>query len=257
MGAVLFSAIVREKADWHMTACCLGGQTMMRKMDRRKGVALGASGIIAALAIGGALYFGTSDFGAKASKAQPYGDMIATLQSHPGEVAAYVNGQPIPASKVEAFIVYRNSGQSLGGGMDNPDTPQQYFDMLIDDEVLYQSAIEAGDAPTDAAVQAFATQMKQNLEAAIQDGGVQADRVAAMLDQVKGTPYGLEEYDSSPEMLAGFREQLAISKLNGQIISTLPVADRQDQAKVQAALKDFLTQAKRKATIKIVMTFPN
>ena len=209
-----------------------------------------AAGIVLAAALLGswALFEGASQ--SDASRKQPFGDAIATLQQDPGAAVARVNGVDIPAAKLRAYGILSEAGFGVDAAPKIP--ASQYLDGLINSEVLYQEAVKDGFAPTAEAIHSLAVEQKTGLLDFIQQDTPEAANLRSVFDEVKGTPYGLDVYDTSPEMLDGFRRQLSVNALETHVISQLPAADQKDPAKRNAAIDSLTVDLRSHAKIEIL-----
>ena len=75
-----------------------------------------------------------------------------------------------------------------------------------------------------------------------------AKNLREVFAQVKGTPYGIDAYDSGV-MLDNFRHTLAIGAVRTAIGDELPPADVNDRAMRDAHVDAVLAELKAKATI--------
>lgn len=220
----------------------------MFHQHRRLAFSAGGIALAAALVGSWALFIGTPL--SEASHSQPFGDAIATLQQDPNTVIARVNGVDIPAAKVRAYGSLSEAGFGLDAAPKIP--ASQYLDGLIDNEVLYQEAVKEGFGPTNSAVHNLALQEKTGLQDLMAQDTADAAKLREAFAEVKGTPYGIDAYDTSPEMLDGFRHQLAVNALESHVISQLPVADQSNTAKRQAAIDSLTATLRSHATVEIL-----
>lgn len=211
-------------------------------------IALALGGLaVVSLAIG---FYALRDSDADASQAQDFGDAIAALTNGDGATAATVNGVPISMGKVKAYLVFNSTGKKLGQvSFEKP--VAEYVDELIANELLYQEAQRRSLVPSDADVQAAATQTKNGLIEFMKQDTPDAKNLREVFAQVKGTPYGIDAYDSGL-MLDGFRHTLAIGNARTAIGDELPPADVKDRAKRDAHVNAVLAELKSKAKITIV-----
>ena len=191
--------------------------------------------------------FQTADAGA--SPGQDFGAAIAALTDSPSATVATVNGVPISIGKVKAYMVLSSTGRKLGQvTFDKP--VAEYVNGLIESELLFQEAQRRGLVPSDAVVQASATQTKTGLLEFMKQDTQDAKNLRDVFAQVKGTPYGIDAYDSGV-MLDSFRHTLAIGAARTAISDELPLADVKDRAKRDAHVADVLAGLKAKAKIEV------
>lgn len=215
--------------------------------------------IIAAMAasvaiVGAGVWVGLAEFGssggASASQERAFGDAVATLQQGSSQPVATINGVVIPASKVEAYVILSRANH-FGDATPPASTPEQYVDSLISTELLYQEAVRRGIDPSDAQVLDLASQTKAGLLSAMKENTEVAANLRDAFSQVQGTPYAVEAYDSSPEMLGAFRRQIAVNALREKILAQLSAADRQDTTKREATVAAFVATLRAKAEVKL------
>ena len=191
--------------------------------------------------------FQTADAGA--SPGQDFGAAIAALTDSTSATVATVNGVPISIGKVKAYMVLSSTGRKLGQvTFDKP--VAEYVNGLIESELLFQEAQRRGLVPSDAVVQASATQTKTGLLEFMKQDTQDAKNLRDVFAQVKGTPYGIDAYDSGV-MLDSFRHTLAIGAARTAISDELPLADVKDRAKRDAHVADVLAGLKAKAKIEV------
>ncbi|MGH2633339.1 MAG: hypothetical protein ACRDG3_08000, partial [Tepidiformaceae bacterium] len=106
--------------------------------------------------------------------------------------------------------------------------------------------------PTGEAVHQLAVQEKTAGLRFMQQDTPDAAKLRDAFAAVKGTPYGIDVYDSSPEMLDGWRQQLAVNALETHIVSQLPAADQNDPAKRTEAIDAFTATLRSHAEIEIL-----
>ena len=203
---------------------------------------------VAAISIGVALY-ALRGPDAGASQAQDFGAAIAARMSSDSETAATVNGIPISMGKVKAYMVFSSTGKKLGEASADK-TVGEFVDVLIANELLFQEAQRRGLLPSEADAQAYATQNKVGLLELMKQDTQDAKNLRGLFEQVKGTPYGIDAYDSGV-MLDGFRRALAIGNARTAISDELPPADAKDRTKRDAHVNAVLAELKSKATITV------
>ncbi|MCA9823850.1 MAG: hypothetical protein KC482_05185 [Dehalococcoidia bacterium] len=208
-----------------------------------------ASVSLVLVAIVGLLYFTRSAGGERAT---PFGDAISVLEGEPGDVVAVVDGTEISSAQVQAYLILAaGPGPGPAQGVGAPFTEAEYVDLLINNELLYQEALRRGHGPTDDEVMALAVQVKDSLLEAMKANTSEASQLRDVFEQVEGTAYHVDVYDSSPEMLDGFRRQIAINALRNEVIETLPPADRNNIDKREAAIDEFVASLRSVADIAI------
>lgn len=186
---------------------------------------------------------------AGASQAQDFGDAIAKLTNSGAETAATVNGVPISIGKVKAYLVFSSTGKKLGQ-VSFDKSVREYVDGLIESELLFQEAQRRGLVPSDAEVQAAATQTKTGLIEFMKQDTQEAKDLRNVFAQVKGTPYGIDAYDSGV-MLDNFRHTMAIGKVRSAIGDELPTDARADKSKRDTRVQEVLAELRAKATIEV------
>jgi hypothetical protein len=185
-----------------------------------------------------------------ATPAQDFGDAVAALENAGSETVAVVNGTPISMSKVKAYTVFKSTGRQLGDS--RPDKSiREYVDSLISDELLYQEAQRRGLIPEDDAVKAMASQTKTGLLELMKQDTEAARGLREIFDQVKGTPYSIDVYDSSPAMLDSFRHVMAIGAARTSIGDELDASERQDRGKRDERVKRFVEDLRSSADVKV------
>jgi len=187
---------------------------------------------------------------AGASGVAAFGDSVRTILQDGNTPIACVNGVVIPASKVKAYGILSAAGFGVAGAPKI--SASQYLDSLINSEVLYREAAKEGFDPTDSAVHDLAVQEKTGLEGVLAQNTDDAAKLREAFAEVKGTPYSIDVYDTSPQMLDGFRRQIAVNALEAHVTSQLPVADQNNPAKRQAAIDALTTALRSKANIQIL-----
>ena len=96
----------------------------------------------------------------------------------------------------------------------------------------------------------MASQTKAGLIQFMKEDSEAARGLRQIFEQVKGTPYGIDAYDSGV-MLDNFRHTMAIGTLRGVIGDELPAGARQDVDKGDARVQQPLTELRAKATIEV------
>ena len=185
-----------------------------------------------------------------ASSTGAFGNSVRTILQDTNTPIACVNGVVIPASKVKAYGILSQAGFGVAGAPKM--SASQYLDSLINTEALYQEAVKEGFGPTDNAVHDLALQEKTGLEGVLAQNTDDAAKLRAAFAEVKGTPYSIDVYDTSPQMLDGFRHQIAVNALETHVTSQLPVADQNNAAKRQAAIDSLTATLRSHAKIEIL-----
>ncbi|MCC7366133.1 MAG: SurA N-terminal domain-containing protein [Dehalococcoidia bacterium] len=203
----------------------------------------------AALALGAGLVAWQLQAGAQ--DPEPYREAILELSDDPSAVAATVNGRPIPAAKLDAFAVLQRAGSTFGEGAAATMTPDEVLDQLIENELMFQEAERRGLVPSQDEVVAYARETEEGLKAVMAEDSDDGKRVRDLFEQVRGTDYWIDNYDSSPLLLDGFRRTMAIGKLRVEVESEVPMADRENRDKVVAHVDSFVDELRAAATIEI------
>ena len=184
------------------------------------------------------------------SSAEAFGNSFRTILQDTNTPIACVNGVVIPASKVKAYGILSQAGFGVAGAPKM--SASQYLDGLINTEVLYHEAVKEGFGPTDSAVHNLALQEKIGLQGVMAQNTDDAAKLREAFAEVKATPYSIDVYDTSPQMLDGFRRQIAVNALETHVTSQLPVADQNNAAKRQAAIDSLTASLRSHAKIEIL-----
>lgn len=221
-------------------------------ISRHKLAASTAVVVVALALVGGLLLWRSGS--AESHASTPFRDAVSILTADSGEVAATVNGREIPLARLDAYAVLSSgAGPRPGQGELPLYTREQYLELAIDNELLYQEALRRGYGPSEAEVLEFARATKDSLWAAMKEDSEGAKILREVFRQVEGTDYHVDAYDSSPVMLEAFRQQLATNELRVEIISALPESDRNDLAKREEAVAAFVSTLRASADINIVV----
>ncbi len=217
---------------------------------RRRAVLSAGLALSLAGAAGVAGLYAAAQSDAEASKAQDYGAAVAELlKPDPGKLVT-VNGIEISKAKLDAYMVFRSTGRAFGET--GPDkTPDEYVEGLIEDELLFQEAGRRGFVPTDDEVRANAAQAKAGILEVMKQDSDLGRSLRDVFEQVRGTPYAIETYDSSPQILDGFRHSMAIGMVRTAVVNELPPAERDDMAKRDARVGAFIAELKSEAKIEL------
>lgn len=194
--------------------------------------------------------WGRSD--AKASRSELFGDAIAELNADDGSVAAIVNGTNIPESKIRAFMVFNSAGASFGQ-TGQPKSLDDYVNQLVDQELMFQEARRRDLVPSDAEVTEFARITKAGLQELLSQDTAVAKDLRAVFDQVKGTEYHVDAYDTSEVMLDSFRKQMAIGALRNELMSGSPADVLNDANKREQVFKAFVSELRKNADVQILL----
>ena len=203
--------------------------------SRRKtwSVAAAVLAVLGGLAI--ALTFGLADSGA--SDPKPFRDAANARITGSDEAAATVNGRIIPMSKFEANAILRSSW--LGGSLEAPGN-SELLQIAIDNEILYQEAERLGLVPSDKEVVAEARMVKEMLLAGMKEDTEGAELFREMQRQLEGTPYHVDVYDTSPEMLDAIRRRIATNAVREIALDDVSESVRNDLDKREAVVSAFV-----------------
>lgn len=205
-------------------------------------------GIVVVAALGLAAY-AVQRSEAEASPARDFADAVAALDGSGAETVATVNGTPISMGKVKAYLVVNSAGRKLGQISFNKSV-RDYVDGLIESELLFQEARRRGLVPSDAEVQAAATQTKAGLIEFMKEDSESAKALREVFAQVNGTPYGIDAYDTGV-MLDNFRHTMAIGAVRNALGDELPADAREDRSKREARVQAVLADLRAKAKIEV------
>lgn len=212
-----------------------------------------ALAMVAAVALIGVVSWQAwSRSGATASPAEYFGDAVAELSADDGTAVAVVNGVSIPQSKVRAFLVFHSAGVTLTPD-NQPRSVQEYVEMLVETELMFQEAQRRGLVPSDEEVVAMARQQKQVLLDFLSQDTPEAHEARAWADQLKGTDYHPEVYDTRQVMLDGWRRTMAVGLLRGEIMKTLSPDVLADLEKREAAFKQYAAELRKAADVQVLV----
>jgi hypothetical protein len=180
---------------------------MVHKVNRRT-IQAGLSGLlvaaVAVLAIG--VWVSSSD----ANNPTPFADAAAAYSNGSSEAAAMVNGQVIPMSLLESTSLLRGAFLPGADAYAIP-SESELLRVAIENETLYQEAERLGLVPSDAEVMEAAVERKAGILEGMKLNDEGGSAMREIMSQLVGTPYHVDVYDSSPEMLDATRRQLAIN----------------------------------------------
>lgn len=214
------------------------------------------SALIVTVAVVSVLLFRWQMWGesaATASPAQRFADAVAELSADDGAVVAVVDGVAVPEAKVRAFLVFYSARTGVAGSELPWASIAEYVDMLIENELMFQEADRRGLVPSDEDVLSQARMQKEGLlEFMRQDTG-DARELRALFDQVRGTLYHVDVYDSSPVMLDGMRRTMAIGLLRNELMQAFPDEVRNDPAKREASFKAYAAELRAAADVNVLL----
>lgn len=219
-------------------------------MTSKLRIMLSMGSLAAVVAVVGGLLWSSSTEDAGASQSELFGAAVAELGNDDGSVAATVNGVAIPAAKLRAFMVFNATGKQFGVS-GQPRSLEDYRDQLIEQELMYQEAVRRGLIPSDSEVLSFASTTKGGLEQLLREDTSLARDLQGVFDQVKGTPYHLDAYDSSPQMLEAFRKQMAVGMLRNHLMASMSGETARDAESREAAFARFAADLRADAEVRI------
>lgn len=228
-------------------------EVLTTRFGGRRTIIFAAAVLIVVLVIVGAQ---TWERSAEATPAERFAEAIFELEQADNQTpAATVGDQAIPVGKVKAYLVLANASPAFREADFAKSDPGVYLEQLIENQLLFQEAERRGLLPTDQEVMKLATQTKLGLQSFMREDTALAADLRSVFGQVEGTEYHVDVYDSSPTMLDGFRQQIAIGKLRDQLLAQLSAEDRNDPTKREALIKEFAAEARTKTNVKVLIDF--
>lgn len=183
----------------------------------------------------------------------------ADLLEEDGEVAAYVNGRPIPMSMVNAHdLLLRQGHGPLGPEQELPfDDLDEFLSMLIDMELLYQEAERRGLVPPEDEAVASVRQIKETLTGMMRNDTKLGRELRTAVESVAGTSFDLDTLDSNPVVLEAYRKVMAIGALREQLLDTVETREEPfDPEKGESLVQELLEQLRASAKIEVVAELP-
>jgi len=183
----------------------------------------------------------------------------ADLLEDDSEVAAYVNGRPIPMSMLNAYdLLLRQGHGPFGPEQELPfDNLDAFLSMLIDMELLYQEAERRGLAPSDDEVVGAIRQIQQELNSILRDDTKLAREIRTAVESVAGTSFDIDTLDSNPVALEAYRKVMAIGALREQLLDTVETREELlEPGKGEALVRELLEQLRASAKIEVVAELP-
>lgn len=216
----------------------------------RRWALVGASALAVLALMLGLRALGSDSAGA--SDFEQFREAVARAEDRSGGVAARVNGVDIPLAKLEAFAVSRSTAIGLESGVASV-SAEEFLDELIRIELQYQEAVRRGLAPTDAEILETATQTKEGLLVALESDDPSADNLREMFEEFEGSPYHVDVYDSSPQMLESIGRSMAVSRLRSDVFAA--AGNPTDPATKEALVDEMVSVLRAAATIEVLADF--
>ena len=217
---------------------------MDRSIHRPTLLAILAAGIVS----GAAAVAWQISSGSAADPADSFVVAQSTRVAAGDKVVATVNGVSIPLSRVVRLSAF--AGVIPSPGIDLNDQ-KAAIESAVVFELGFQEASRRGLVPKDEDVLTFIRQQQESIQAEANAGRLPADAATALRGLEK-IGYGVEDWDTNPEIIDMYRRLFAVTALsNDELSKRLATLDRDDSAARSKILDELAKKLREEAKVEI------